>query len=283
VNTTQFLAPDGTPVPSVTSATMREIDRIAIDETGPNLFQMMEHAGLNLALQTIEVLGADWRARSVVVLAGRGGNGGGGICAARHLASRGVRVTLVLAGPLLTGSVPAFQHAIYGGTAGREATADAVAIERPDLIIDALIGYGLTAAPTGGTADLISWSVSHRAPVLSLDVPSGVDATTGGVPGVVMRPRWTLTLALPKTGLTPRNAGQVVLADLGIPRVTFERAGVPWVSHSVRAPASNWRLRRRQLRTRQLDVPPRAPVTACAARDYFHVGRRSTKERLICH
>jgi hypothetical protein len=72
-------------VPAVTAAEMREIDRIAAGETGPNLFQMMENAGRNLALQAIEVLGPDWRERHILVLAGGGGNGGGGICAARHL------------------------------------------------------------------------------------------------------------------------------------------------------------------------------------------------------
>jgi NAD(P)H-hydrate epimerase len=86
---------------------MREIDRIAIEETGPNLFQMMENAGRNMALQAIDVLGPTWRERHVVVLADAGGNGGGGICAARHLANRRADVTLVLAAPLRADSVPA--------------------------------------------------------------------------------------------------------------------------------------------------------------------------------
>jgi NAD(P)H-hydrate epimerase len=62
---------------------MREIDRIAIEDTGSNLFQMMENAGRNLALHALDVLGTDWRDRHTLVLAGAGGNGGGGICAAR--------------------------------------------------------------------------------------------------------------------------------------------------------------------------------------------------------
>src|SRR5262252_6871963 len=82
----------GIEVPVVTTEQMREIDRIAVDETGPNLFQMMENAGRNLALQAMEVLGAKWSRASMIVLAGGGGNGGGGICAARHLANRGLNV-----------------------------------------------------------------------------------------------------------------------------------------------------------------------------------------------
>jgi len=67
---------------------MREVDRVAMDETGPNLFQMMENAGRNLAELAFEKIGEGWRNAKIVVLAGTGGNGGGGICAARHLANR---------------------------------------------------------------------------------------------------------------------------------------------------------------------------------------------------
>jgi YjeF-related protein N-terminus len=83
----RFGTDTGKEVPAVTAAQMREVDRIAIEETGPNLFQMMENAGSNLAAQALEALGVRWREALVVVLAGPGGNGGGGICAARHLAN----------------------------------------------------------------------------------------------------------------------------------------------------------------------------------------------------
>ena len=82
-----FSTPSGVEVPAVTTDQMREIDRIAMEETGPNLFQMMENAGRNLAEMAIECLGANWRQAKIVVLAGTGGNGGGGITAARHLAN----------------------------------------------------------------------------------------------------------------------------------------------------------------------------------------------------
>ncbi len=64
---------------------MRELDRIAVEETGSNLFQMMENAGRNLGLAAILMLGDDWRDTRVLVLAGSGGNGGGGNCAARRI------------------------------------------------------------------------------------------------------------------------------------------------------------------------------------------------------
>ena len=220
----------GIEVPVVTTDQMREIDRVAIDETGPNLFQMMENAGRNLALQAMEILGAAWTWASIVVLAGGGGNGGGGICAARHLANRGVDIRLCVAEPDRLGPVPAFQRKVFRATAGTEIGIVDVQRHTPDLIVDALIGYGLESAPAGPTADLIRWANGSAAPILALDVPSGVDSTTGLTPGDFIRARWTMTLALPKSGLVPGKTGDLVLADIGIPRATFERAGVPYTS-----------------------------------------------------
>jgi len=92
----RFFTDTGIEVPAVTTDQMREVDRITIEETGPNLFQMMENAGRNLALLAMETLGQNWAQAKIVVLAGSGGNGGGGICAGRHLANRGADVTLCL-------------------------------------------------------------------------------------------------------------------------------------------------------------------------------------------
>ncbi len=87
-----FYSHEGIAVPAVTTEQMIEIDRIAMEETGPNLWQMMENAGRNLALFTIECLGVNWRKAKIAILAGTGGNGGGGICAARHLANRNMKM-----------------------------------------------------------------------------------------------------------------------------------------------------------------------------------------------
>ena len=73
-----FVTPTGILVPAVTTRQMSEVDRIAMEETGPNLFQMMENAGRNLALTAMEEMGAGWREACYLVLAGSGGNGGGG-------------------------------------------------------------------------------------------------------------------------------------------------------------------------------------------------------------
>ncbi len=225
----RFFTDTGVEVPAVTTDQMREVDRIAIEETGPNLFQMMENAGRNLALLAMEILGKDWQQSKIVVLAGSGGNGGGGICAARHLANRGTDVTLCLAAPDRLGEVPAFQHQIFQGTSGKEVDAKDLGQVAPDFILDALIGYSLRAAPRGVAAELIRWANGTKAPILSLDVPSGVDSTTGQADGDFIKPRWTMTLALPKTGLLPEKTGKLFLADIGIPEETYRRMGLAYV------------------------------------------------------
>lgn len=217
-----FVTDVGRPVPVVTAAIMREIDRIAIADQTPSLSQMMENAGRSLALAAIDHMGPGWRERSVAVCAGGGGNGGGGICAARHLANHGGDVVLVLSESARLNSVTAQQLGIYLKTPGR---VDHRGYD-PDLILDAVIGYGLTGAPRGPTRELIAWMREVRAPVISLDVPSGLDATTGDAPGDAVQAMTTLTLALPKTGLVSPLAGDLWLADLGIPPAVYAAAGV---------------------------------------------------------
>jgi len=224
-----FVADDGRHIPAVTADEMREIDRLAVQETGPNLFQMMENAGRNLARKALDVIGDGWARAHVVVLAGGGGNGGGGICAARHLANRDIDVALVLSAPDRLGEVPAFQRKVFASTRGREIDVAALGRDRADLIIDALIGYSLRDAPQGRAAELIAWANHSGVPILALDVPSGVNATTGECPGAWIKAQTTLTLALPKTGLAHESVGELWAADLGIPRNTFERAGVRYV------------------------------------------------------
>jgi NAD(P)H-hydrate epimerase len=227
---TSFMTDDGLGVPAVTASQMREIDRVAIEETGPNLFQMMENAGRSLARQALHMLGAGWKNARIVVLAGSGGNGGGGICAARHVANRDIDVALVLAEPDRLNDVPAFQRKVFDATPGRVVDRRAVHHERADLIVDALIGYGLHSAPSGSAAELIAWANESGASILALDLPSGLNATTGECPGVCIRAHTTLTLALPKTGLGSNALGELWLADIGIPRATFERAGVKYTN-----------------------------------------------------
>ena len=223
---THFLTTEGTVVPAITADQMREVDRIAIEETGPNLYQMMENAGRSLAGRAIEMLGGDLSSGPVVVLSGTGGNGGGGICAARHLANRGVDITLVIGNESRLGGVPADQLSTYGATQCRAIGVDQLEEVQGSLVVDAIIGYSLTGPPRGAHLAMIEWANSPGAPVLALDVPSGVDSTTGVSPGAYITATETMTLALPKTGLGVDAVGSLWLADIGITRQTYRLAEI---------------------------------------------------------
>lgn len=223
-----FSTADGQNVPAVTAAQMLEIDRIAVEQSGPTLLQMMEHAGTDLALTALDMLGEDWRDARILVLVGTGGNGAGGVCAARHLANRGANVTLVtITRPAAADGALGQQLLALAEAPARILTWDeAFDAAEADLIIDAVVGYSLDGAPRARQMALIRASQVVGVPVLSLDVPSGVDADTGDAPGVAVRPARTLTLALPKVGLNAENSGELWLADLGIPPGVYARAGI---------------------------------------------------------
>ena len=224
-----FITDSGIVVPAVTTDQMREVDRIAMEESGPNLFQMMENAGRNLALTAMEMMGTKWKQASYVILAGSGGNGGGGICAARHLANRGLAVHLAFTDYRRLGEVPQFQRHIYQSAGGKEVSLSDLQSESTDLIIDAIIGYSLQAAPGGPALEFVQWANASQRPVLSLDVPSGVDSTTGKAAGDYIRANRTMTLALPKTGLVSNCTGQLVLADIGIPQGVYQKLGLDYI------------------------------------------------------
>lgn len=222
----QFWTEEGIAVPAVTAEQMREVDRIAVEEFGLGILQMMENAGRNLAENVIDMSGRV--GGEVTVLAGAGGNGGGGMCCARHLHNRGFKVNLILdREALVLRGAAADQLRILQAAGLRPVGASRVeeTIRRADVVVDALIGYSLRGASRGRTAELIELCNQHAAQVLSLDVPSGLNATTGETPGLVVRPDRTLTLALPKTGLASIS-GELYVADIGIPPEVYQPLGL---------------------------------------------------------
>ena len=225
-----FVTDTGVRVPAVTTTQMREVDRIAIAWDAPSLQQMMENAGRALAETIIEMVGDGWRLQPVVVLAGVGGNGGGGICAARHLANHGGDVTVVAGRHETLGAAAAQQLEVFRHTGGRLASIDAMSPLDAALIADAIIGYSLAGPPRGEALAMIEWANVQHAPVLALDVPSGVDATTGEASGTAISAVATITLALPKTGLDAPAAGRVWLADIGIPGKVYHQVGIDFES-----------------------------------------------------
>jgi NAD(P)H-hydrate epimerase len=219
-----FYTPTGAPVPAITAEQMREVDRIAVEEFGLGILQMMENAGRNLALHAMDAGGSR---PQVTVLAGSGGNGGGGLCCARHLHNRGVPVDVVLSKEPdeLSGAARAQLDILRAAGVQPVAASQAQASTAgAQVVVDALIGYSLRGAPRGRVAELIDLCSEHPR-VLSLDVPSGLNATTGETPGAAVRPECTLTLALPKTGLRDVS-GNLYLADIGIPPEVYHRLGL---------------------------------------------------------
>ncbi len=219
-----------TTTPYVTTDQMIEVDRAMIEDYGIDLVRMMENAGRALAhLARARFLAGDPQGRHVVVLAGTGGNGGGVLVAARRLHNYGAQVTALVTKPdgWLT-PVARDQLAILrnmGVTIG--GADDAGHVATADVVLDGLIGYSLRGAPRDAAAVLIRWANEQKAPVLSLDAPSGIDATTGMVFDPVVDATATMTLALPKEGLRnagiERNVGELYLADISVPPELYER------------------------------------------------------------
>jgi NAD(P)H-hydrate epimerase len=206
-------------LPALTTDQMREVDRAMIEDLHIELVQMMENAGRNLA----ELAIARFSPTGVTVLAGPGGNGGGGLVAARHLANRCRKVRVVLAQREALTAVPAHQLDILARM-GVPIDDDA----RPaDLVVDALIGNSLRGDPWGRAADMIDWANGQQAPVVALDTPSGLDVSTGLAGSPSVQATATLTLALPKVGLLDApSVGELYLADISVPVVVYKGMGI---------------------------------------------------------
>jgi NAD(P)H-hydrate epimerase len=221
-----FYTSGGTRIPAVTEEQMREVDRIAVEEFDLGILQMMENAGRNLA----EIVRHELRQKRgpVTVLAGSGGNGGGGICCARHLCNHGFEVLLALSKPsseLGFAASKQFQILSHSGFQLLDDNDLTDALKRSEVVIDALIGYSLSGAPYGRTAELIESCNRYARKIVSLDVPSGLNSTTGETPGVAIIPNISMTLALPKTGLGTVD-GDLLLADIGIPVEVYKPLGL---------------------------------------------------------
>lgn len=228
---THFTAPGGRRVPAVSVAEMREVDRIAVEATGPSLSQLIELAGQQVALAAIDLLGGRWATARAIVLCGSGRNGAVGVCAARHLADRGVAVEVVTIVPPQRADGALGQAFLALAEAPARVTRwdEAFDVTAADVVVDAILGCRLDGEPQPVQRGLIlaaRAAAEAGVPVIAVDVPSGLDADTGVAPGACVVPDRTVTLGLPKRGLTAVNAGDLWVADLGIPPGVYARAGL---------------------------------------------------------
>jgi len=205
--------------PTLSSEQVRRIDRLAAERFAIPVSWLMEAAGWQVARRC--------RERAYVVC-GRGNNGGDGLAAARHLHRWGR-----LAGVACTDA-----GALAGPAAEQAAALRALGVRiaaEPELadaavVVDALLGTGLSRPAEGRMAAWIAAINGCGRPVTAVDVPSGLDADTGRAPGACVRAAVTVTLGLAKPGLLaadgPAHAGEVWVADIGVPNEAYAAIGV---------------------------------------------------------
>ena len=222
-------------LPALTTEQMMEVDRLMIEDWGITLLQMMENAGHNFAELARHLMRGIVQGKRVMVLCGPGNNGGGGMTAARHLHNWGAHVEAMLVGDEnRLKDVAAHQWRILQkmGT-----TRSALELSRADLILDAMLGYGVREDPRPPIADWIRLANKSRRPILSLDSPSGLDTTTGLPGSPCIHASASLTLALPKIGLLALTAksfvGELYLADISVPPELY---AAPSLGLQVRSP-----------------------------------------------
>jgi len=211
-------------LPYITTEQMKKVDRAMIEDYRITLIQMMENAGRNLAhLARHRFFDGNPINKIVVILAGNYGNGGGALVCARRLHNYGANdVVYVTKSIDHFTPIPHHQFEILQkmGVSIQVGTIIHKDISA-DLIIDGLVGYSLKGSPRHTVAELIVWANESNAPILALDVPSGIDTTTGTVFSPAIHATATMTLALPKVGLRAKsvasNIGELYLADISVP------------------------------------------------------------------
>src|SRR5690554_346009 len=216
-------------LPAVTAAQMQQVMMLATGKYALDGRVLVEHTGRNLAWLA-EQVGGDG---PVLVVAGRGNNGSGGLAAARMLASRGRRVWVV----------PTHETGNYSGTPREQLellkhfSSIRVRTSLPKMkfacVIDAAIGTNLEGPPRGRTLDFIT--VMNNMPgscsVISLDLPTGVVADDGSTPGAVVQASHTLAVGLPKRGSPPGGTtGELYIGDIGLPPGVYDDLGLDTLS-----------------------------------------------------
>jgi hydroxyethylthiazole kinase-like uncharacterized protein yjeF len=208
----------------LSTAEMAQADRLTI-AGGVAGLTLMERAGAAVA---DAVAGRHPVGSRVVVLAGPGNNGGDGFVAARLLAQRGFNVDLMLAGEVarLKGDAAAAAAKWKGPVAPPQP--DGFANAR--VIVDALFGAGLDRPAEGHARAMIEAMNAQAAPILAIDLPSGINGSTGAVMGTAVNATQSVTFFRKKVGhmLLPGrlHCGRVSVADIGIPATVLAEIGV---------------------------------------------------------
>lgn len=217
---------------------VREVDRVAIEDFAIPGIVLMENAALGLAEHALDMLnsGASEPPR-VLIICGRGNNGGDGYALARHLINKDVEVTLAnLGDPKPEGDAginkTICRHMNIPEISPSKVTPQILTDQGEfHLIVDAIFGTGLDRPVIDPTAAIIEWINSTGYPILAADCPSGLDCDTGRPLGCAVRATRTVTFVALKPGFLVREAraytGEVIVAQIGAPASLIERFGVP--------------------------------------------------------
>jgi NAD(P)H-hydrate epimerase len=219
-------------IPHKTAAEMREADRRAIEEFGIPGIILMENAGRGAADIAIQML--EGRSGAVAIFAGRGNNGGDAFVVARHLHNRRVPLEVFLLGEIAaikTGDAATnLQIILKMGIPVRELKTEAeiaaLGLAKKALIIDGLLGTGLSGPVAGLFKTAIEKMNSSGAPILALDIPSGLSADDGTPLGTAVKATATATFGAPKAGFAKKDSekfvGKLHIVEISIPREILE-------------------------------------------------------------
>jgi len=201
-------------LPSLTSKQVKDVDALIEERFGIPVDWLMEAAGWQIAR---------FVGQRAAVVCGVGNNAGDGLAAARHLHRWG-RLATVCCVDTSRLRGPAARELEALGKVGVVVASD-LQLGDAEVVVDAIFGTGLARAPEGKFAEWIEAINASGKPVVSVDVPSGLDADTGVAYAPCIRANVTITLGLPKPGLLDLK-GRVLVADIGVPFEAYAAVGV---------------------------------------------------------
>lgn len=222
----------------VTPDIMGKMDKSTIEEYGVPGIVLMENAGREVANVIIDL----WRKskcdnKKIAVICGKGNNGGDGFVAARHLINNGfdVKVVILSSPEKIKGDARVNLDILLNIGADIKYILKEADIEKiyyfcckSFIIVDAIFGTGLKGNIRGVASKVISTINEIKVPKLAVDIPSGVCGNTGRILGDAIKAQWTVTMALPKIGLTlypgAEHVGKLITADIGMPNNVINKA-----------------------------------------------------------
>lgn len=223
----------------VSAAEMRFLDQRASTECKIPSLLLMENAARGFVDRLAEAIGP-LEGKRIVILAGRGNNGGDGLAAARHLRMRGATVLVYLFSEIaLVHGDARVSLDIWQATAGTlriegDPLSERLSLDlaQSDCLVDALLGTGLSKAVTGIYADAIALINNSGKTVIAMDIPSGLSADTGEALGMAVKADHTFTMAFPKRGFFLReglvHCGRWNVVDIGLPPTLVENAEIKY-------------------------------------------------------